>query len=54
MLSLLSSLLLCAWCIMLEYGSISRFEGVFSEVWGFRVGLFVLALFVACVVFVRV
>ena len=24
---------------MLEYGSISRFKGVFSEVWGFRVGL---------------
>lgn len=27
------------WCVSLEYSSISRFEGVFSVVWGFCVGL---------------
>ena len=36
---LLSALLLCAWCIGLKYGSTWRFKGVFSVVWGFRVGL---------------
>ena len=29
---LLSAFLLCLWCAMLEYGSISRFKGVFSAV----------------------
>ena len=36
---LLSALSLCLWRAMPEYGSISRFKGVFSAVWGFRVGL---------------
>ena len=36
---LLSSLSLCAWCVVFEYGSISRFKGVFSGFWAFRVGL---------------
>ena len=36
---LLSALSLCLWCITLEYGSISRFKGVSSGFWGFRVGL---------------
>ena len=31
--------LLFPWCIACKYGSISRFKGVFSAVWGFRVGL---------------
>lgn len=35
----LSALSLCAWCVMLEYGSIWRFWGVFSVVCGVRVGL---------------
>ena len=35
----LSSLRLCLWHIMLEYGSISRFKGVFSAVWCCCVGL---------------
>ena len=51
---LLFALLLCAWCIACKYGSISRFKGVFGAVWGCCVGLFVLVLFVACVVFVCV
>ena len=36
----LSALLLCLWCINLEYGSISRFKGVFSAVYGVCVGLY--------------
>ena len=36
---LLSSFSLCLWCIVLEYALISRFKGVFSEVWGCCVGL---------------
>ena len=36
---LLSAFLLFAWCVACEYGSISRFKGVFSVVWGVRVGL---------------
>ena len=39
MLSLLCAFLLCLCMIALEYGSISRFKGVFSAVWGCRVGL---------------
>ena len=39
MLSLLSPLLLCLWCAVLEYGFILRFKGIFSGFWGFRVGL---------------
>ena len=35
----LSAPSLCSWCVALEYGSISRFKGVFSEVWGVCVGL---------------
>ena len=34
--------LLCLWCIACKYASISRFKGVFSEVLGFRVGLYCL------------
>ena len=37
--SLLSALSLCLWHIMLEYGYVSRFKGVFSVVWGCCVGL---------------
>ena len=33
---------LCSWCIACEYGSISRFKGVFSAFYGVCVGLFVL------------
>ena len=36
---LLSALSLCPWCVVFEYGSISRFKGVFSGFWAFRVGL---------------
>ena len=36
---LLSSFSLCLWYVVFEYGSISRFKGVFSEVWGCCVGL---------------
>ena len=36
---ILSALSLCSWCVVFEYGSISRFKGVFSEVWGVCVGL---------------
>ena len=32
--------LLCLWCIALEYGSISRFKGVFSAFWGADVCLY--------------
>ena len=39
MLSLLSALLLCAWCINCECGSISRFKGIFRGFYTFRVGL---------------
>ena len=39
MLCLLPALSLCLWCIGFECGSISRFKGVFSEVWGCCVGL---------------
>ena len=35
----LSALSLCLWHIMLEYGSISRFKGVFRGFYGVRVGL---------------
>lgn len=35
----LSAFSLCLWCTMLEYGSISRFKGVFSAVYGVCVGL---------------
>ena len=37
--SFLPALLLYAWCVVFEYGSISRFKGVFSAVWGCCVGL---------------
>ena len=37
---LLSAFLLCLWCIALEYGSISRFKGVFSGFWGVGVYLY--------------
>ena len=51
---LLSSLLLCLWCITLEYGSISRFRGVL-EGFGAFVGVCVAwVLCLACVAFVRV
>lgn len=36
----LSALPLCLWSVTLEYGSISRFKGVFSAVCGVCVGLF--------------
>ena len=36
---LLSSLSLCLWCVVLRYGSISRFKGIFSGFWGCCVGL---------------
>lgn len=36
---LLSAFLLCLWCVMLEYGSISRFKGVFRGFYMFGVGL---------------
>ena len=36
---------LCLWCIAFEYGSISRFKGVFSAVYGVRVGLCCLGAF---------
>lgn len=39
---LLSVLLLFAWCVVLEYGPISRFKGVFSAVWSCCVGLYCL------------
>ena len=45
----LSALLLCSWRIACKYGSISRFNGVFSVVWGCCVGLVGLVLCVACV-----
>lgn len=35
----LPALSLCLWCAMLEYGSISRFKGVFRGFCGVRVGL---------------
>ena len=35
----LSALLLCSRCIACKYGSVSRFKGVFSVVYGFGVGL---------------
>ena len=34
-----SALSLCSRCVACKYGSISRFKGVFSEVWGCCVGL---------------
>ena len=36
---LLSAFLLCLWWVTCKYGSIWRFKGVFSVVWGVRVGL---------------
>ena len=35
----LSALSLCLWCVTLEYGSISRFKGVFRGFYGVCVGL---------------
>ena len=32
--------LICLWCIALEYGSISRFKGVFRGFWVSCVGLY--------------
>ena len=51
---LLSALSLCLWCVVFEYGSISRFKAFLA-----RFGAFVwvcvgLVIFVACVAFVRV
>ena len=37
---LLPAFLLCLWCIALEYGSISRFKGVFRGFWGADVCLY--------------
>lgn len=37
--SFLSALSLCLWCITFEYGSISRFKGVFRGFYMFGVGL---------------
>ena len=37
---LLSAFLLCLWCIVFEYGFISRFKGVFSAFWGADVCLY--------------
>ena len=37
---LLPSHLLCLWCVTLEYGSISRFKGVFRGFWVSCVGLY--------------
>ena len=37
---LLSSPLLCLWCIALEYGFISRFKGVFRGFYGADVYLY--------------
>ena len=39
MFCFLSALPLCLWGVTLEYGSVSRFWGVFSVVYGFCVGL---------------
>ena len=39
MLCLLPAFSLCLWCVVFECGSISRFKGVFSAVWGCCVGL---------------
>ena len=36
---LLVALLLCLWCVALEYGSICDFKGVFSGFYVFGVGL---------------
>lgn len=38
----LSAFSLCLWCVMLEYGSISRFKGVFRGFYMFGVGLYYL------------
>ena len=48
---------LCCFClpaIALKYAFICDSKGVFSAVWGVRVGLCCLGLCVACVAFVRV
>ena len=45
MLCLLSALSLCPRCVACEYGSISRFWGVFRGFYGVCVGLFVLRAF---------
>ena len=50
----LSALSLCLWCVVFEYGPISRFKGVFSGFWAFRVGLVACVLCVACGAFVCV
>ena len=42
---LLSALSLCLWCVACKYGSISRFKGVFSAVWGVSCGFVLLACF---------
>ena len=50
----LPAFLLCLWCVMLEYGSVSRFKAVLE---GFAVQMYVcmsLGICVACVAFVRV
>ena len=51
---LLSALSLCLWCVVFEYGFVSRFKGVFSGFWALRVGLVACVLCVASVAFVRV
>ena len=51
---LLSALSLCLWCVVFEYGFISRFKGVFSAVWAFRVGLCCLGALRGLCGFVRV
>ena len=51
---LLSALLLCLWCIALEYGSISRFKGVFSAFWGADEYLYGFGVCVDCGAFVCV
>ena len=51
---LLSALSLCLWCVVCKYGSISRFKGVFSGFWAFRVGLCCLGALRGLCGFVRV
>ena len=42
---LLSALLLCLWCAVLEYAPISHFKGVFRGFYGVCVGLYGLRAF---------
>ena len=51
---ILSALLLCSRCIACKYGSVSRFKGVFSAIWAFRVGLCCLRALLGLCGFVRV